>query len=105
MSSDRREILRQAAIVTAGLGIRALPASSQRLPAAVPTPRTTEASNMASTTDFVPGGYRFIPEVFQYSAGVAAHHVSDASAIERGVLEGRAAHHRGRPAVDRVVRV
>jgi hypothetical protein len=27
---------------------------------------------MANTTDFVPGGYRFNPEVFQYSAGVAA---------------------------------
>ena len=27
---------------------------------------------MANTTDFVPGGYRFIPAVFQYSAGVAA---------------------------------
>jgi hypothetical protein len=27
---------------------------------------------MANTTDFIPGGYRFIPAVFQYSAGVAA---------------------------------
>jgi len=27
---------------------------------------------MAETTDFTPGGYRFIPGVFQYSAGVAA---------------------------------
>jgi hypothetical protein len=27
---------------------------------------------MAETVDFVPGGYRFIPSVFQYSAGVAA---------------------------------
>jgi hypothetical protein len=27
---------------------------------------------MADAVDFVPGGYRFIPSVFQYSAGVAA---------------------------------
>src|SRR5262245_18294371 len=27
---------------------------------------------MAETVDFAPGGYRFIPSVFQYSAGVAA---------------------------------
>ena len=72
MSSDRREFLRQATIVTAGLSIPALPASAQQRPVTMPTPRTTEGSNMANTTDFVPGGYRFIPAVFQYSAGVAA---------------------------------
>src|SRR5260221_14766419 len=27
---------------------------------------------MATTIDFTPGGYRYIPGVFQYSAGVAA---------------------------------
>ena len=27
---------------------------------------------MTSVSDFVPGGYSFLPSVFQYSAGVAA---------------------------------
>ena len=27
---------------------------------------------MAGAVDFSPGGYRFLPSVFQYSAGVAA---------------------------------
>src|ERR1700722_17008055 len=72
MSFDRREFLRQAAIVTAGLSVRALPATAQQRPIAMPTPGTTKASNLANATDFVPGGYRFVPEVFQYSAGVAA---------------------------------
>ena len=68
MSSNRREFLRQAAIVTAGLGVRAPSATAQEL-----TPRMSEVPpNMADATDFIPGGYRFIPAVFQYSAGVAA---------------------------------
>jgi hypothetical protein len=72
MSSDRREFLRQAATLTAGLGIRALPATAQQRSVAMPASRTSEGSNMTNTTDFMPGGYRFIPAVFQYSAGVAA---------------------------------
>ena len=44
MSSDRREFLRQATIVTAGLSIPALPASAQQRPVTMPTPRTTEGS-------------------------------------------------------------
>lgn len=31
-----------------------------------------EGSARANTTNFIPGGYRFIPAVFQYSSGVAA---------------------------------
>jgi hypothetical protein len=72
VSSDRREFLQRAATITAGLGIGALPATAQQLPVAMPTSRTVEGSNMASPTDFIPGGYRFIPAQFQYSAGVAA---------------------------------
>lgn len=72
MSSNRRKFLRQAATITAGLGIRALPAAAQQRPVAMPASPTSEGSDTAKTTDFMPGGYRFIPALFQYSAGVAA---------------------------------
>ena len=43
---------------------------------------------MATTITFTPGGYRFIPGVFQYSAGVAAQ---PGFAIDEPLLElGRA---------------
>ena len=72
MSSDRREFLQQAATITAGLGMGALPATAQQRLVAMQASTPREGSNMANTTDFMPGGYRFIPAVFQYSAGVAA---------------------------------
>jgi len=77
MSSDRREFLRQAATVTAGLGMGAFPEAAQQRAVAMPASTTSEGpasegSKVASTIDFAPGGYRFIPAVFQYSAGVAA---------------------------------
>lgn len=72
MSSDRREFLQQAAILSAGLGVGALQTAAQQRPVAAQASSTSEVPNMAKTTDFTPGGYRFIPAVFQYSAGVAA---------------------------------
>jgi len=72
MSSDRREFLRRAAFLTAGLGIGARPTPAQQRAVATPTPRTPEEPDEVKTTPFTQGGYRFIPAVFQYSAGVAA---------------------------------
>ena len=72
MSSDRREFLRQACFVAAGLGIRAHPVMAQQRSLAAATPHTPREPDTAATTAFIPGGYRFIPAVFQYSAGVAA---------------------------------
>ena len=70
--SNRREFMRHAAFVTASLGGRVPSAGAQQSSAAVPAPHVREESAIANTTDFIPGGYRFIPAVFQYSSGVAA---------------------------------
>ncbi len=51
MSSDRREFLQQAAIITAGLGMGALPTAAQQRPVAMQASTTTEGSNMANDVD------------------------------------------------------
>ena len=66
-----------------------------------------------STATFAPGGYRFIPAVFQYSGGVAAEpgfeivrvRFHDAGAARRRLRAHRAGHPRGGPPAHRVLRL
>src|ERR1700674_743305 len=53
-------------------GVASAAAAPTAPKAAIPSGKREELDDMATPIDFVPGGYRFIPAVFQYSAGVAA---------------------------------
>ena len=66
-----------------------------------------------STATFAPGGYRFIPAVFQYSGGVAAERGFEIVRVRfhtpvplaHGFTLHRASHPRRRPAAHRLLRL